>query len=122
MFNDDEKKSAFKEYKKTIKKECKSYHNEFVKTLRKLRSTDPKAYWNLLNKNKKNNSKTNYPTCSEFFEHFTKLQECDENDMDDSNEPLNEASNEFLNAPFTKEEVIKCIDKLKTIRHAVRIK
>ena len=113
-----EKQQACKEYKKVIKRECKAYQKDFIKKLRTLKSSDPKAYWNILNQKSKLSSSTKLPSCTTFFDYFNNLQEGDNvsnednTTISDDETSATDVNNELLNAPFTR-EVSKCINMLK---------
>ena len=56
------------------------------------------------------------PLISDFFNNFVNIQNCKDNlysDLDDGGLENDSDYNEILNAPFTKEEIVKCINKLK---------
>ena len=42
---------ARRAYKTAISKQFKSYQNKVVKKLRNLQTTNPKAYWSIINRN-----------------------------------------------------------------------
>lgn len=52
-------------YKKTLDKHSKSYRREMRKKFKNLKSTDPKEYWNLLNRGKEKKT-TEHPSAGSF--------------------------------------------------------
>jgi hypothetical protein len=63
-----------KEYKKTIQKQFNEFQKSFVNKLRGLRTSDPKAYWSLLNKGcDKSKIVTQKVAMNVFFNHFKEL-------------------------------------------------
>lgn len=110
--------SDSKVYKKTINKKIRDYQNDVNKKLSNLRSSDPKAFWSLLNKYSNEGKETFSKISKEtFFEHFVKLNEAglDEDDNQEVNidfEHLN-SNNAFVNADITIDEIKKIVKKLK---------
>ena len=97
------KNRAGKEYKKILRVESKKYRNEFIDKLRSLKSSDPKAFWNVLNGKADTASASSMPSCEEFVEHFHDLNACnDEEEVIDNSDCVNDD----LNRPFTEEEII----------------
>jgi hypothetical protein len=61
-----------------INKKIKSYQDNFNKRILGLKSSDPKAFWNLLNRYCTDSRDTvNNISKEVFFEHFVKLNESD---------------------------------------------
>jgi hypothetical protein len=75
---------ASKSYKKELNKQYRLYQTRFVKKLRTLKNTDPRAYWKVLSKDTKAKSdilsKIHLDT---FAEHFKKLNPIINNDPND---------------------------------------
>lgn len=60
-----------REYKANLKRVKNKERDSLTKELRKCKSDDPKAYWKILNGQKRNGQ---IPlTSNEFYEHFKKL-------------------------------------------------
>ena len=110
-------KETSKAYKKCLSKHFKEYKNEFIKKLRSLKNSDPRAYWNLLNKADRRNSSTiKNVSLDAFTDHFRKLNMVDtENDnLIPEVDPLKVSEfNLELNAQITEQEVLKSINNLK---------
>ena len=101
-------------YKKQIKKEFRMYQNNISNKLMSLRHSDPKAYWNLLNKYSGKKREILKKVSSEvFYEHFSKLNtvETDEENVFDMTK-VSHFNNE-LNCPFTADGISKSISNLK---------
>ena len=105
-------KECSKEYKRQLAKSKARYKKSFNRKLRNLKSTNPKEYWDLLN-GKKSNGSLNIAvdTCMEHFrklscapqDHFEPVDlSCDVQDI-----------NRFLNAEFTRDEILAVIKNLK---------
>ena len=115
----EDRKKTNKEYKKCVKTELRKYQCAFVKSLRKLKSSDPRKYWNILkSKTDFNNKRTDKPSCSTFLKHFSNLQDNSRiptvnREDDESGSPDSVSDCSPLNVAFTIEEVQKCISKLQ---------
>ena len=68
------KQAAFKQYKKVAKKAYSNYKNNYINKLRKLKSNNPKEFWKYL-KTQNILPSAKMPSCTEFFDHFSKIQE-----------------------------------------------
>ena len=105
-----------KEYKANLKRVKNKERNNLIKELRKCKSDDPKAYWKILNNQKKN---CQVPiTLNEFFEHFKQLADDESYDNSDVNITNDQVTVDaeilsILNDPISEEEIIKSIKKLK---------
>ena len=111
-----------KEYKTTINK-CKAVHRKSVVADLKLKeSNDPKAFWEIINKNTKQVNTGNV-TIDEFLEHFSELNaaaedevesECNMNGTQMSSNETNEYSeSDTLNVPISGVEVTTAVKRLK---------
>ena len=92
------------------------FKKDFIHKLRGLQSTDPKSYWNLLNKVDKSNPETLHKVSLETFaEHFQKLNSSANNtDVLYPIDLSNISDHNFeINSDITEEEVLKCLNKLK---------
>ena len=100
-----------------MSKHFKEYKNEFIKKLRSLKNSDPRVYWNLLNKADRRSSSTiKNVSLDAFADHFKKLYMVDtENDkLIPEVDPLKVSEfNLELNAQITEQEVLKSINNLK---------
>jgi hypothetical protein len=104
-----------KEYKKTLQKQFKDYQKSFISKLRGLRSTDPKAYWSLLNKNCESGKRViNDVAIDTFHEHFKKLNNPEVDPDTQTNFPLNlHEYNSVINQKITEKEVLDAVKTLK---------
>ncbi len=107
-----------KKYKAKLKRVKNKKRDNLIKVLRKGRSDDPKAYWKILNSQRRN---CQVPiTLNEFYEHFKMLAGDESYDASDMNLPYNQDSVDdeivsVLNDRISEEEIVKSIKKLKTI-------
>ena len=107
-----------RKYKQTLKKAKKDYYKELATKIRNLRSTDPKAYWNIINKadNKPKNMKC-HVEIDNFFHHFNNLG----NDQDTANvseddfdpREIKHSLNDLINNPISIDEINEVRKKLK---------
>ena len=106
-----------KKYTKFIQAKAKKYQKEFNKKLRNLKSTNPKEFWNILNKSSEGKHTLAKISIESFAKHFQKLGETN-TDFDD--EPafdprnIDHSNNEELNKDFTVNEIKFLISKLKS--------
>jgi hypothetical protein len=104
--------SSGKSYKKMINKKIKSYQDNINKRILGLKSSDPKAFWNLLNRYCTDSRDTvNNISKEVFLEHFVKLNESDLDidNLDDLDLENISCNNSFLNAEITIEEIKKVV-------------
>ena len=74
---------ASKDYKKCLHKHFTSYKKDFIKKLRGLKNSDPKAFWKMLNKFDGSKHDTTQKLSLEVFaEHFKKLNTVPQGDTD----------------------------------------
>ena len=104
-----------KVYKKTLQKQFKEFQKSFIDKLRSLRTSDPKAYWSLLNRGydkSVKNATSSKVAMDVFFNHFKNLNTVQDNV--DVVLPDNISQyNEVLNQPFVEKEVLEAIKSLK---------
>jgi hypothetical protein len=107
---------AARDYKREINKQYRLFHDQMNRKLRGLKNKDPKAYWSILGKDK-HAKKQEMDKISKqvLYEHFSKLNKdnSDPEEIDYTNVDVN-PENVEINQPFTAEEVIKAVKKLKT--------
>ena len=104
---------ASKEYKKAIKK-AKAKYLAKKRTELKKAAKNPKEYWKLLDFKKKRD--TIKAPLLDLANHFRELNVTHENDTIPENDPVDTIVIDdlgILDAPFTEEEVMKTISKLK---------
>lgn len=108
MDNKASMRLASKKYKKEINTEFNKYHRSLAIKLRKLKSTNPKDYWTILNGDKvKRDNIVNTISLDIFRNHFEALNT--ESDAEASIKEnvmfsQNVHSNYAINEPFTREE------------------
>ena len=111
-------KSCSKDYKCQLRTEHRLYHIALNKKIQDLSTTDPKAYWKLINSGIINDSTSpdNQPSTADFREHFRKLNDgpvipeiVEVNLMDGANQ----YPKDLLDKPISSEEILKCISHLK---------
>ena len=104
-----------KKYKQFVKKTKKEYYKKLANTLRKMKSDNPKQYWDIINKssNKQNANACPVPL-EDFFNHFMNLNQTNNNDQD-SFDPrqINHSINMFINEDISLAEVLTARNKLK---------
>ena len=108
-------KAASKTHKKQLAKSYNKYRKDLTKKLRDLKSSNPKDYWNVINK--KSNDGLVKASVEAFRKHFSKLNEAPDDhliqDTGDHGDILTGQVNEMLNKPITSAEILKVIRKLK---------
>ena len=112
---------AGKQYKSIINKSMAIHHNTFLDKLKSKAFTDPKTFWKMLNKPRKDNGPC--AICiDDFFDHFSKLNSSlttSVNDIVPDSEQVQhpsisgEIEDDILNSPITDEEIIISIKTLK---------
>ena len=92
------------------------YHKEFNKRLKNLKSSNPKEYWNILNKSTEGKQTVSKISIACFVEHFRKLGETHNNKDEDNFNPkdVDHSINEELNKDFLVTEIKLLISKLKS--------
>jgi sorting nexin-29 len=102
-------------YKKHIQRAHRVQREEFITSLRQLKSKDPKQYWNALQGKKADKSPI---SLEDFYQHFKKLSEKCHVDVADGEIIFEDFSPQnldtsALNAPFTADELLVRIRQLK---------
>ena len=113
-----ELKARAKEYKRFIKSTTKSYRRKLHQTLRNLKKSKPKDYWDIISNANKQPEKICKIAITTFMEHFKKLSnKAEEGEQRDNSsfDPRNitHSINESINRLFTILEVKTLIFKLK---------
>ena len=106
-------KEASKNYKKVMNFHINKYNQNMQDKLRKLKSTNPKEYWKIINSVNKNkdSDKMDVGTLYEFFKNLN--EQCnDGNDDVNINIDISD-DDELLNSYITEGEIKKCIKSLK---------
>ena len=107
--------SAGRLYKKSINKAFKKYQNDLIKKIRGLKSTNPKAYWDMI-KDKKDNKTPPKSTWKCLKNILNKLNKCETKNKQNLTNECNNNNNEQINTDFTLLELKNAIKKLKTNR------
>ena len=108
--------SASKSYKKVMNKHINKYKKQFQKRLRNMSSTQPKKYWNLLNKVKAI-SATGIQL--EVLHDFFKILNETDNDTDsDTDFVVPDEANTILDEIITLEEIHEAVQELKNNKAA----
>ena len=101
-----------RKYKVNLKRVKNKERDNLIKELRKCKSDDPKAYWKILNSQKRN---CQVPiTLNQFYEYFKQLagdESYDNSDVDIINDQdsVDGEILSVLNDPISEEEVVKNI-------------
>ena len=109
--------ASSKSYKASLNKAFNKYQKDMQNKVRNLKSTDPKVYWQIINKSADDHTRQEVKKISMqiFVEHFKKPNtndsKRDEGDVTDNTNIDN--LNVELNKPFEPDEVKKSIKKLK---------
>lgn len=113
----EERRVCSKVYKKAMHKARCKYRREFSKKIKNLKVTNPKVYWELLSKNVSNSSASmvNQISADTFAKHFKQLGELHQGNNDNIHPEVRsqDISSESLDSPFTTDEVMQSIKKLK---------
>ena len=118
------RKESYLEYKRLLNKKYHNFRHNFHNSIRNLHSSDPRAYWNLLNKNNFHNKNKNMPSMESFTAHFQKLGNLSQDELlsadPDSDFDINPEllNNDMLNNNISIEEIERCIRKLKNNKAA----
>ena len=101
-------------YKKIVHKSYTEYKRKIIHKLRLLQSENPKEYWKIIKGEKTSEIHSNI-SLDIFKEHFEKLALGNKRgDVSDTNGELsNIPPNEILNRPFTPQEIMEALAKLK---------
>ena len=103
-------------YRQTMKQAYKEYHADIHKTLRNLKSSNPKEYWNIINKAQGSGTKMGDITIDSFANHFKCLNENAPSDTGlhpESDLPENAGNELPFNQPITVAEIRATVKKLK---------
>ncbi|MEW8548127.1 MAG: reverse transcriptase family protein, partial [Candidatus Thiodiazotropha sp.] len=104
---------ASKAYKKAINKQFRAYQSDVVKKLRDLQTTNPKAYWSIINRSCDSKKVINDISVETFYDHFKGLnQENDSEYPDISAEQVSDFNIE-LNREISEFEIKQAIKSLK---------
>ena len=93
-------------HKQLLRKEKHKYNKEFYDKFRSLKTSNPGAYWKIINQ--KNNTNVGDITQGMLFDNFSELTKSKSNSNYNSNiitsESQSEIPNEVINIPFSLDE------------------
>ena len=99
-----------------LRKEKNKYDKQFNENLLQLKDSNPRAFWKIINKDRKKNKMGDIPQ-GELFNHFSNLSKSISNQNSNPNSSTTESttdiSNDSINMPFILEELKKHIIFLK---------
>ena len=104
-------------YKKTPDKSLRTYRINMKNKLKRLRTSNPKDYWNILNSNRHSNDNKNTIDINSLFDYFKQLNSNGDENGEYKLEdilPNMDSTNDELNSPITGEEIKRCIIKMNT--------
>ena len=109
-----ERARAHKEYKKVLNRKSRMHTKVFHERIRSLRSSDPRAYWRILNSNNRQKKHTVDAISHDLFvEHFQKLGNIPEEEFYTFDNETDIFVHDDLENDISADEVLKCIKKLK---------
>ena len=110
-------KAVSKQYKNTIAKNVAKYKNDKINKLRNLKQKKPKDFWKVINSiNKKEDTTAPLHDLYEYFKTLNADSEGENTDNDSGNLKFPDKISDLnidINLPFTENEIIKAIKKLK---------
>ena len=122
LYNSSENKqqliSESRAYKKTMTKFINKHKKQQQNKLRQMQKSQPREYWKFLN-SLKQKKQSEIPSTQQFYEYFKTVYSQDDADASENSDIFDhnfENPNEFLNCPFTPNEIDKCIKKLKNAK------
>lgn len=112
--NKNNLKTQSKNYKTAMKSFFRKFKKNNIKKMRKLKNSDPRKYWKILNGNKSNDIKA---SLDDLYTHFKNVNFSETIDEDDPPDNLythaTENSAEILNSDISSEEIEKAAKHLK---------
>ena len=109
-----ERARAHKEYKKVLNRKSRMHTKVFHERIRSLRSSDPRAYWRILNINNRQKKHTVDAISHDLsVEHFEKLGNIPEEELHTFDNETDIFVHDDLENDISADEVLKCIKKLK---------
>ena len=105
-------KRISKQYKQTIARNIRSFNQNRIEKLRKLKSSDSKEYWKILNP--KTENKDSKASLNDLFNYFKDINSQDNSQTytDINNNNISEL-NEEINRPISESEILKAVKQLK---------
>ena len=118
-FTLSDKKEACREYKAAVKRFYRQKDCTFHHKLRRVRTTNSRVYWSMLNRKSPQKA---VPDIENLKEHFVLLSECNNNDNDEVNDALLHHDSNYdcdvLNRAIESGEILKSAAKLKCNKSA----
>ena len=113
----ENKKIASKCYKKQLRISFGKYQSNFTKKIRKLKSSDPKNFWKVINGSTQEKKRDNANiSCKAFQEHFQKLGATENTDkpttVQSPNYDTEDETDALFDDAFSEDEVKKVLKKL----------
>ncbi|MES9883934.1 MAG: hypothetical protein ABW185_24050 [Sedimenticola sp.] len=103
-------------YKQTLNKYCKEYKQDKVTKLRKLKKSNSRDYWKIINDSNKGKIDIGCPI-EKRYTHFKNIGQSESADERiENDEQINMAINEEINEPITENEILKSVRKLNKNR------
>ena len=110
-------KTVSKEYKNKIPKNVKNFKNSRVEKLRKIRHSNAKEYWKIINSVEQ--KETRSPPLNDLYKYFKNLNSCETSQNPEPNGCEEDQPDRFqeinheINQPISETEIISAIKKLK---------
>ncbi|VDI28266.1 Hypothetical predicted protein [Mytilus galloprovincialis] len=107
--------NAEKVYKKVLDNKNRKFRNDLSNKIQNLRGNNPKEFWKILNKGKKKKQPDiDIGKLHDFFKNLNAAPEDDQSVRFPDIDPMqSEQLNENINSPFSQDEILRCIKKLK---------
>ena len=103
-----------KAYRKTIRSSYNSYHSDLQQKLRELKSSNPKDFWDIINKAEGTKSKIGNISLGSFENHFKNLNDDDTEPTDELSQGDNSTANDLpFNQPISEAEIHRTIKRLQ---------
>ena len=111
-------KAVSKEYKNKMAKNVRRYKNHKIEKLKTLKHAKPREYWKLINStDEKNKSMAPLQDLYNYFKNINRSNEEESENTHSENDTINEQHsqniNNYVNQPFTDNEIIKAVKNLK---------
>ena len=100
-------------YKRTLKKSHAKFKHDKVQRLKKMKTTNPRKFWKLLNGEKKDEIETDPQLFFEFFQNVNFDKNCDNEQPYQAPDDATNNINEEINSRITENEIKSTIKKLK---------
>ena len=111
--NKERLKMTSNSYKRALKKSHAKFKHDNVQRLKKLKTTNPRKFWKLLNGEKKDEIETDPQLFFEFFQNVNFDKNCDNEQPYQAPDDATNNINEEINSRITENEIKSTIKKLK---------